>query len=181
LISVSGGKLTTYRAMAERIVDRVVRSLPSPLNRTARRSRTADLPLRVDDFESAELEAGLCERYGVTESRSAYLVRTYGANAEVLLREAPPALHRPIGSSRYSFAEIPWCIATECPASLCDLLQRRLRLPIFAVGQGLPELQEIAQTAAEAAGWDAERARAEADAYTDTVRRRYQIIAPGAQ
>ena len=180
LISVVGGKLTTYRATAERIVDRVVRELPRAARRAARRSRTAELPLRVDDFVPAELEVGLCERYGVTQSRSAYLVRTYGANAEVLLREAPPLLRRPIGASRYSLAEIPWCFATECPASLCDLLERRLRVPIFAMGQGLRELDEIAQAAADAAGWDAERARAEADAYTDSVRRGYQIIAPGA-
>jgi hypothetical protein len=54
-------------------------------------------------------------------------------------------------------------------------------MAIFAVGQGLPELAEIAKTAAEAAGWDAERTRAEARDYAAAVRRRYQIIASNAE
>ncbi len=92
----------------------------------------------------------------------------------------PPDLHRPIGASRYTFAEIPWSFRTECPANLCDLLERRLRLAIFAVGQGLPELDEIAAVAGEAVGWSDERVRAEAAAYARAVRRSYQIAAPRA-
>jgi hypothetical protein len=51
-----------------------------------------------------------------------------------------------------------------------------VRLALFAEGQGLPQLARIAEVAAQAAGWDAERARAEAAAYAGTVRRRYQIV-----
>ena len=79
--------------------------------------------------------------------------------------------------SRFTFAEIPWSLRHECPVSLCDLLERRMRLAIFAVGQGIAELDEIAAVAGEAAGWDPEQVRAEAAAYLDTVRRRYQIQA----
>ena len=52
-----------------------------------------------------------------------------------------------------------------------------MRLALFAEGQGLPQLARIAEVAAVAAGWDAERARAEASAYAASVRRRYQIVA----
>jgi glycerol-3-phosphate dehydrogenase len=102
-------------------------------------------------------------------------VRTYGAEAETLLAAAPNELWRPIGDSHFTFAEIPWSLRTECPANLCDLLERRLRLAIFAVGQGIAELDEITAAAAEAAGWDEERVRAETTAYIEAVRRRYQI------
>ena len=181
LISAAGGKLTTYRAMGETIVDRVQRRLPPSRQAAATPSRTATLPLRFDEFDRAELESDLCSRFGVAPWRSAYLVATYGAHAETLLCEAPPELRRPIGTSRYTLAEIPWSFANECPATLCDLLERRLRMAIFAVGQGLPELAEIARTAAQAAGWDAERTRAEACGYAAAVRRRYQIVAPKAE
>jgi hypothetical protein len=50
-----------------------------------------------------------------------------------------------------------------------------MRLAIFAVGQGIPDLDRIAAVAGEAAGWDAERTRAEIGAYLAVVRRRYQI------
>ncbi len=179
LVSAAGGKLTTYRATGEQVVDRALAQLPSARRRAAGRSRTAEHPLRVDDFDRAELESRLGSRFGVAPERAEYLVRTWGADAETLLAEAPPALRRPIGRSRFTFAEIPWSLRTELAADLCDLLERRLRLAIFSVGQGIGELDEIAAVAGEAAGWDAERRRAEAARYLAGVQRRYQIRVPG--
>jgi glycerol-3-phosphate dehydrogenase len=175
LISVVGGKLTTFRAMGEAIVDRAVAGLPGELRRRIGPSRTAELPLRADDFDRAELESRLASRFGVERERAEYLVRAWGAAAETLLEEAEPALRAAIGRSRFTFAEIGWSWRHECPADLCDLLERRLRLAIFAVGQGIAEIDAIAQAAGDVAGWDAERRRAEARAYLDAVRRRYQI------
>jgi glycerol-3-phosphate dehydrogenase len=122
----------------------------------------------------------LSARYGIERKQSRYLVRSYGARAADLLAEAAPDDLRPIGGSHNLFAEIPWSFRTECPVTLCDLLERRLGMAIFAIGQGLAELSEIATAAARAAGWDEERTRAESMAYVDSVRRRYQIVASTA-
>ena len=181
LISVAGGKLTTYRAMAERIVDRVLRALPQQRRREAGVTRTHVLPLRRDDFDAATLTERLRSRFGVGALQAQHLVCHYGGAAETLLAEAPAELRAPIGDSRFSFAEIPWVWRTECPITLCDLLERRMRMALFARGQGLPELHRIAEVAAAAAGWDAERCRAEARAYTASLQRRYQIQASGSQ
>jgi glycerol-3-phosphate dehydrogenase len=175
LISVAGGKLTTYRSMGKTIVDRVLPMLPSERRAVTGPSRTAVCPLRRDDFDRMELEERIGSRFGVAPERAEYLVRTYGAEAETLLAAAPNKLWRPIGDSHFTFAEIPWSLRTECPANLCDLLERRLRLAIFAVGQGIAELDEITAVAAEAVGWDEERVRAETTAYIEAVRCRYQI------
>jgi glycerol-3-phosphate dehydrogenase len=175
LISVVGGKLTTYRAMAERIVDRVVRALPRERRRAVRACGTADLPLRIDDFDADDLAARLAERYGVGALQRRHLIRQYGADAETLLAEAPPEWRGPIGRSRFSYAEIAWSLATECPEDLCDVLERRVRMALYAPGQGLAQLPRIAEVAARAAGWDGERARAEARAYAASVREQYQI------
>ena len=177
LLSAAGGKLTTYRAMGVRIVDRALAQLPADLRRRAGASRTAELPLRADDFDRAELEAELRREFRVSRERSAHLVRSYGGEALTLLRDATPEQRRPIGDSRYTLAEIPWCVANECPANLCDLLERRLRVAIFAAGQGLADLPLIAATAAAAAGWDEARTRAETRSYVESVRRGYQIVA----
>jgi glycerol-3-phosphate dehydrogenase len=152
--------------------------LPRERRKAAGPSCTARAPLRLDDFEREELEARLASRFGVSGERAEYMVRAWGSDAETLLAEAPPEQRRPIGASRYSFAEIAWSWRTECPVTLCDLLERRLRLAIFALGQGIAELDAIVQLAGDAAGWDAERRRAEASAYLDAVRRRYQIQIP---
>jgi glycerol-3-phosphate dehydrogenase len=180
LISVAGGKLTTYRLMGERIVDRVVRALPAERRAAIGPSRTAELSIRptLPDWRGAEAE--LCERYGIACRHGAYLVRAYGGRAGELLSDAEPDALRPIGGSHNLYAEIPWAFGQECAATLCDLLERRLGMAIFAVGQGLAELPEIARAAAAAAGWDEARMQAEAAAYADSVRRRYQIVAPAA-
>lgn len=178
LISVTGGKLTTYRTMAESVVNRALRKLPKERRAAAGPTLTASLPLREDEFEVAELEAELEARYGLAPHRIAHLVRTHGLDAEELLRTADPELRRPIGGSRYIYAEIPWCFRTESALTLCDLLEHRMRLALFAIGQGLPELDEITEVAAAAAGWDAERAREEASNYVSAIRTRYQIAPP---
>ena len=178
LVSMAGGKLTTYRAMGKKLVDRVLSRLPVSRRERIGPSRTATLPLREDRFDASELEAEIAARFEVASHRAAYLVRTYGEDAVALLEGAPGELRAPIGASQYTLAEIPWSFRTECPVSLCDLLERRIRLALFAAGQGLPQLERIAAAAAEAAGWDEERARAEAATYARTVRRSYQIAAP---
>jgi glycerol-3-phosphate dehydrogenase len=177
LISVAGGKLTTFRAMGEAAMDRVMKRLAAGARGAAGPSRTAALALRDDGFERADVENELRRRFTLSPRVADHLITAWGADAIALLDAAPEELRRPIGKSRYLYAEIPWSIRTECPASLCDVLERRVRLALFAEGQGLPQLARIAEVAAAAAGWDAERTRAEATAYAAAVRRRYQIVA----
>jgi glycerol-3-phosphate dehydrogenase len=177
LISVAGGKLTTFRAMGEAAMDRVTKRLIASTRGAAGPSRTAVLALRDDSFERADVENELRRRFTLSPRVADHLITAWGADAIALLDAVPEELRRPIGKSRYLYAEIPWSIRTECPASLCDLLERRVRLALFAEGQGLPQLARIAEVAAAAAGWDAERTRAEATAYATAVRRRYQIVA----
>jgi glycerol-3-phosphate dehydrogenase len=172
--------LTTSRAGGERTVDRAVRRPPASRRVALRPSGTGDLPLRVDDFDAPELGRRLRDEFGVDALQSEHLISHYGAAAAELLEHAPPEWRHPIGRSRFSLAEIAWCWQTECPASLCDLLERRVRLALYAPGQGLPELSRIADVAARAAGWDAERSRAEARAYLASVQRRYQIQSTSA-
>lgn len=177
LISMAGGKLTTYRAMGEEIVDRILRRWPRARRRRFGASRTASLPLRQASFDAPQFEAELVARFGLAPWRASHLVRTYGSDAEPLLRAVPPEWREPIGASRFVYAEIPWSFEHESPAGLCDLLERRMRMAIFAEGQGLPELARIAAIAGEALGWDEEHRREEAAAYVTAVRHRYQIQA----
>jgi len=181
LISVAGGKLTTYRATGEAVVGRALRRLPSERRRAAGPSRTASLALREDGFDFERQVQGLRAIHGLSASAADHLVRTHGADAETILAEAPAAERTTIGGSRYTFAEIRWVMQREAAFTLCDLLERRMRLALFAVGQGLPELDAIARIAGEAAGWDDERVHAEAADYAGSIRRRYQIKAAPRQ
>jgi glycerol-3-phosphate dehydrogenase len=180
LVSAWGGKLTTHRAMGEKIIDAALRLLPASRGRGLGPSQTWSTALHEEDFERGPLEDELERRYGLPSECVKELVRSHGAEAATLLAEAPPELRVPIGRSRFVYAEIPWVQRTECPTSLCDLLERRVRVAVFAIGQGLCELERISRVAGEAAGWDDARIRAEADAYAAAVRHRYQIVASPA-
>lgn len=180
LVSIWGGKLTTYRATAERVVDRALAELPPDRRRAAGPSRTAALPLRDDVFDGEARAAALSTRYGLPVRAARQLVRAQGPDAEAVLEAAAPEERAPVGRSAFSYAEIAWSFRAECAAGLCDVLERRVRLAVFAPGQGLGEIERIVAVAARAAGWDAARARAEAAAYVDAVRSRYQIAPPAA-
>ncbi len=180
LVSAWGGKLTTHRAMGEKIIDGALGLLPAARRRGLGPSQTWSTALHEEDFERGPLEDELERRYSLPSECVKELVRSHGAEAATLLAEAPPELRAPIGRSRFVYAEIPWVQRTECPATLCDLLERRVRVAVFAIGQGLCELERISGVAGEAAGWDDARIRAEAAAYAAAVRHRYQIVASPA-
>lgn len=116
VLSVVGGKLTTYRRMAEDGVDAAVHRRMLP---TARRSVTADLPL-----------VGAWPRTRAHEIRaSARLVRRYGAEAPFVaaLSSVGPAAARGV-----SGAELEWGVRVEGALTVADLLERRTRLGLVA-------------------------------------------------
>ncbi len=128
VLSVVGGKLTTYRAMAEETVDAVV----ARLGRGARRSPTASLPL-VGAAPSAELArvdapARLVARYGTEAPRVA------------ALGTAPVVAGRP-----ETVGELRFGVLAEGARTVGDLLDRRVRLGL------VPADRAASVTAAEAA------------------------------
>ena len=87
LLSLTGGKFTTYRAMAEKAVDRAMQALGLP--RVASRTAAQGLPgapKNKADFALLESGApGLAARYGLPEASAAYLISLYGVNAMAVL------------------------------------------------------------------------------------------------
>lgn len=115
LLSVVGGKLTTYRRMAEDAVDAVIRRDPSL---PARASVTRTIPL-----------VGAWPRHRMAEiSAPPRFVRRYGA-------EAPFAASLPddAGAARGVTAqELQWGIEVEGALAIDDLLDRRTRLGLVS-------------------------------------------------
>ena len=175
LISVAGGKLTTFRAMAEDLVNRVVRQLPTARRGQLNRCRTSGITLRTDTFDRSTLLTELGSRYHLSPEHSERLIEAWGANADELLGNAPSEWREPIGNSRYIYAEVAWALQYECAANLCDILEHRLRLASLCPGQGLQQLDRIASVAARTAGWSDDRMMQEMDQYRDRVKNRYQV------
>jgi glycerol-3-phosphate dehydrogenase len=175
LISVAGGKLTTYRAIAQTIVDRVARRLPSRRRQALAACRTADEALRRDDFDRSSLLDQLARENELPAKCLEHLVDAWGSQAPRVLGESPASWRAQIGSSRFVVAELAWAWRHECPASLSDVLERRVRVAAFSRGQGLPEIEALARVVANVAGWDDTRRAEEIAKFRDVVRTRYRV------
>ncbi len=153
VISIIGGKLTTYRNLAEQTVDRINRNLDAGLPSCS--TGSTPLPGAIDIEKAREqLEdfVGLCE---VGRQR---MLSIYGGRAALILDLAAsdPALSEAIDSARSVLAaEIVFCIRNEYARNLTDLMHRRLMLGLSA-DQGEAVVENVAAIAASEIGWHEE-------------------------
>jgi glycerol-3-phosphate dehydrogenase len=168
LFSIVGGKLTTYRELAEQTVDLVL----AELGRQAVPSRTATTPLPGGTPALAwPAFAEAFQRDSGLPPRSAdHLLRVYGARARELLATATtPELREVIDPMTGAIAaEIPWAFQQEGASTLADTIARRTMVGLNA-NAGVGTDVAAAQVARRTLGWDAERAAREVDAYRQWV------------
>jgi glycerol-3-phosphate dehydrogenase len=137
LLTIAGGKLTTYRAMAERLVDRLVRYLGAP-----RHCRTRRIPLGLTDRLDATLDRArtAAARAGLTPVASRRLVLRYGddwTQALRLIRE-DPALAEPVAEGAPVLGvELALARTREMALTDEDVLVRRTRLTTLLGPAGL--------------------------------------------
>jgi glycerol-3-phosphate dehydrogenase len=128
LVTVTGGKLTTYRAVAEEVVDRVSNTLGA-----GGRCRTEALPLGMTRPLEAEQERaeGWARRRGLPPTAGDRLVGRYGDAWEdvAALVEDDPALAEP-ASSGLPVLRVELEVARRWEMALDDedVLVRRTRL-----------------------------------------------------
>ncbi|HET9014255.1 MAG TPA: glycerol-3-phosphate dehydrogenase/oxidase [Thermomicrobiaceae bacterium] len=164
LLSIVGGKLTTYRALAEQVTDRVF----AYLGRTPPPCVTARLPLpgaNVPDF--AAFAVTFAAGSGLPPATAERLPRIYGVFAREIARlaSADPALARPLGTVADSLAaELPYALGWELARDLEDLIMRRTMLGLDAAA-GLDVLDDASDVAGRVLGWDAARRAAARDDY----------------
>jgi glycerol-3-phosphate dehydrogenase len=154
VVTVTGGKLTTYRRMAADTIDVVSESLG-----VKRRSRTSRLPLSgAKNWDTAALPAHLSGRYG-----------SNGAAIRRLIEEQP-ALGEPIVPGLdYSKAEVVYAARDEMARSVDDVLARRTRARLLARDASAEAADEVARLIAPILGWSAEDQSASTAAYRALV------------
>jgi glycerol-3-phosphate dehydrogenase len=166
LITITGGKLTTWRRMARLVVDRIV-------ERDGREApcRTHEIPLGapVDPAALARVE-------GVGAAAYAMLAGRYGHAAERVLRVAASdsALAAPIVTDLPDLlAEAPFAARHEQARTVGDVLLRRTRLGLLA-GRELAASEAAPRRVAEAMGtelgWGAARIDAEVARFAEEAR-----------
>jgi glycerol-3-phosphate dehydrogenase len=170
LISIVGGKLTTYRELAEQCVDLVLKEL----GRTAIRSRTAEmaLPGGRTDLEWGDFAAGFARTSGLPRRTVEHLLRVYGARApEVLATASTPDLLEIFDPHTGAIAaEVPWAFHEEGAHTLADVIARRTMTGL-GPDAGIGADVAAATIARDTLGWDAAKVDAEVNAYRRWVSR----------
>jgi glycerol-3-phosphate dehydrogenase len=153
LITVTGGKLTTYRKMAADAVDAVVRQL----GRGPRRSPTKKLALRgTAGFDTVTAD-GAAARLGVNPAVLAHLASRYGGEARtvVAMLQADPSLGEPlVPTLPYLRAEALYGVRYEMARTLTDVLSRRTRALLLARDASAVAAPDVARLIAPELGWD---------------------------
>lgn len=164
LLTVAGGKLTTYRVMAEQVVDRAAARLKSAHKVESGISPTEHLPLPgTPDGEWKAFDAALRAEAiaaGLDDDAGYHLARAYGEDAREVLAavRADAAEGRRIAEGfPYVRAEIGHAVRHEMALTLDDLLIRRMHLFYEARDGGLSVAQAVAERMAREPGiaWDA--------------------------
>ena len=175
LITIAGGKLTTYRVMAQDVVDRVASRLHA-LDGRPRAARPPTDRLPLPGGETADLEGlvkGALER-GASEATARHLVNAYGSESAAVLNlvDRDRALGGRIIAGRPElWAEVVHAVERELAIRLADVLVRRLHLFYAASDQAVPATSAVADRLAEALGWDGARRAEEVADYLKLVAR----------
>ncbi|MDX1612748.1 MAG: glycerol-3-phosphate dehydrogenase/oxidase [Candidatus Promineifilaceae bacterium] len=153
LLTVTGGKLTTFRVMAQDALRSMRHALPGELHFRHRRvlAGREEVPLASEDTLSA--------------ARRLRLLGRYGRQAGALVDAAEPGETSPIATSPALWAELRWAARAEAVLHLDDLLLRRVRLGLMLPNGGLDQLAQIRAIAQSELGWDDRRWQAESAAY----------------
>jgi glycerol-3-phosphate dehydrogenase len=156
VVRVNGGKLTTYREMAEDTVDVVAKQLGAP--RRARRSATRRLKLlgarRPTNIQPGTVDHHLAHRYGALADEIRALVAFRPDLGEPLVPGQP-----------YLRAEAVYAVRHEMATTLDDVLARRTRAHLFDRPASRAAAPAVAALVGRELGWSAEETERQLDAY----------------
>ncbi len=170
LISILGGKWTTYRAMAEDTINAVQQALGGKLSA----SPTAEYPLAGSDGYHANYWQSLVQGFAVEAEKALHLAAKFGSRAvEVLqLAKEREELRAPLVSGLpFMQAEVVFAIRHEMAATIEDVLARRLGLQLMGWRSAIMAAPVTAEHLARELGWSAERRRAAIEEYIASLNR----------
>jgi len=149
LLTIAGGKWTTYRHMAEDAVNQAAMLARLPEKSCVTRT------LNIHGFHPH------AEKFGA--------LNVYGSDALViqdLMRAHPPLAERLHPALPYCRAEVVWAVRVEMARSVEDVLARRCRALILNAAAAVEMAPEVAALMAAELGHDAAWQRREVEAFT---------------
>lgn len=159
LLTVTGGKLTTFRLIAHDALQLAARRLPALA--TAKGSDPAVDPAAEAPADAARPEARLAGRHGV--------------EASDIVAAAEPGELDPLAATPVTAAELRWAARCEGVAHLDDLLLRRVRLGLLLPNGGAQIFPIVRRICRQELSWTDDRWAREVDSYAGLIVRSHSV------
>jgi glycerol-3-phosphate dehydrogenase len=176
-VIITGGKLTTYRRMAETLVDHVLAQYADRFQADFGPCRTAEAPLiggEMADF-AAYLEAqtlALTGRWKLSAAVAERLVKNYGRNHMDILAlgfQNPKLMQAVHPDYPLIKAEVVYAVEEEMAMTLEDFMSRRTDWAFFDRHRGAPLIETVASLMGRLLGWNRRRRLTEIERYRRSV------------
>ena len=173
VVSITGGKLTTYRIMAAEVVDVVATRLGK---RPALRPPTNRTALPGGDLAYIDEAVRAAQRETADAEIAAHLVHSFGSRWPAAAQEiAAPGGAERIANSTYTIGELRYVARHELAYTLSDLLLRRSHLGFETRDHGMESAEQVATAVADILGWTSADIAAQVAAYQRDVTRIFTI------
>jgi glycerol-3-phosphate dehydrogenase len=168
MVTIVGGKLTTYRRMAQDTVDHISRALGDPVVHVTERLPLAGV---MGWQEAAVAVKSAAARVGL-QADTARRLGLYGAEAEsilALLAEDATLAERIVPDLPYIMAEVVYACRYEMAVTLGDVLERRVHINFEDWARGRDAAPAVAARMARELGWDAAETAHQVEHYRATL------------
>ena len=168
MITITGGKLTSYRRMAQDTIDHLDKRLGRPASHPTEK-------MALDGADGHEAGAAVikraAERYDWGDDVAARLSE-YGSEADALLAliADDESLARIVAPELpYVMAEVAYACQSEMAMTLADVLARRLHLNFEDWSRGVQPAPQVAQVMARMLGWNAAETEQQVEQYKEAI------------
>lgn len=181
MVTIVGGKLTTYRRMAQDTVDVLAKRDGMPISHPTRRLLLAG----AIGWRNAKREIEARGRLlGLAPDIIEHLEFNYGGNARSILdlieEEKEKSLsERLVSDLPYIRAEVVYACRAEMAMTLEDMLARRTRIILEDGTRGAGVAPEVAAIMARELGWSSDQTHAQVEQYRALVE--HQLVSEGLQ
>ncbi|KAF9164427.1 mitochondrial glycerol-3-phosphate dehydrogenase [Actinomortierella ambigua] len=167
LLTIAGGKWTTYRAMAEETIDEAIKQFKlQPM----RGCSTERVKLIGSHGYSHTMFIRLIQQFGLETDTAQHLANSYGDRAWAVASLATPTgLRWPVFGKRlspqypYIEAEVRYAVRREFACTAVDVLARRTRLAFLNASAALEALPYVVEIMSEELQWDEARKQQEVE------------------
>ena len=153
LLTITGGKWTTYRKMAEDVIDHA--EMVAGVD--TKRCRTEEM--KIHGWTDREIKETNLKSYGSDAAARKALIKTMPALAEIIHPNLP-----------YQSAEVIWHVRNEMARSVEDVLARRTRALLLNAKASIEAAPKVAQLIATEEGHDEAWVNHQVSAYTKLAR-----------